>query len=260
VAWRQPLTDTREFSRAVTHASEESVIASTVASSRDLAKAPHQDATQTAKAAQQEEDREASQAISAGLKSWFQAFADAVDGVGEEAEDEDSSEEWLSYSPLIQECRKAGYLTQSVQIAINTVGCEPNCTPLHYAAAKGNAQAVAALLRESSVVINAKTEDQYESTPLHFAAYEGNLDAAQLLVQGYKKRGRLSEIDARDSQGSTLLQYAAGGPWDGMNQGVAELLEDNGADLKQCGGKNKNLTLLDVSALGGTAVMVEYLI
>jgi hypothetical protein len=91
---------------------------------------------------------------------------------------------------------------------------------------------------------------------LHFAAFEDNLDAAQLLVQGYKKRGKLSEIDARDSQGSTPLQYAAGGPWDGMNQGVAELLVDNGVDLKQCGGKNKNLTLPDVSALGGNAAMV----
>jgi Ankyrin repeats (3 copies) len=261
VAWQQPLTDTREFSRSVAHASEESGIASTVASSRDLAgttlaKTPPQDAPQTAHADQQAEGHKAPQATSVELKNWFQRFADAVDGVGEEAEDEDSSE-WLSY--LVREGRQAGYLAQSVPIAINTVGWEPNCTPLHYAAAKGNEQAVAALLREPSVIIEAKTEDQYESTPLHFAAFEGNLDVAQLLVQEYKKQGKLGEIDAHDKEGSSPLQYAASGPWDGMNQGVAELLVDNGADLKQCLA-GTDLTLLDVSALSGNIMVVRYLI
>jgi ankyrin repeat protein len=74
-----------------------------------------------------------------------------------------------------------------MKIAINEVGWEPNCTPLHYAAATGNVCAVDALLREPSVVIDAKTEDQSGSTPLHFAAYNGNLGATKLLVRAYKQ-------------------------------------------------------------------------
>jgi hypothetical protein len=42
-----------------------------------------------------------------------------------------------------------------------------------------------------------------------------------------------------------------------MNQGVAELLVDNGADLKQLLA-GTNLNLLDLSALGGNVAMVEY--
>jgi Ankyrin repeats (3 copies) len=274
VARSQPLTtDTCVFPQAVAHAAvaqesqefgitdaQEFGITDAIASSRDLAATtlattPHQDTKPTAQAAQKEEDPEASQAIPAGLKSWFQRFANAVDDVNEDVEDADSLA-WLS--ELIKEGRAAGYLTQSVPIAINTVGWEPNCTPLHYAAAKGNAQAVAALLRESSVVIDAKTEDQYGSTPLHFAAYEGNLGAAQLLVEGYKQRNKLSEIDAHDKEGASPLQYAAGGPWGGPNRDVAELLVANGADPKQCLGKNKNITLVDLSAMGGNFAMVEY--
>jgi Ankyrin repeats (3 copies) len=161
---------------------------------------------------------------------------------GEDVEDADSLA-WLY--ELIKEGRAAGYLTQSVPIAINTVGWEPNCTPLHYAAAKGIAQAVAALLRASSVVIDVRTKDQYGRTPLHFAAYEGNLGAAQLLVEGYKQRNKLSEIDAHDKEGMSPLQYAAGGPWGcGPNRDVAELLVANGADPKQCLGKDRNITLV----------------
>jgi Ankyrin repeats (3 copies) len=128
------------------------------------------------------------EATPTGLTRWFQEFADAVDGVVVDGEPDDDLSESEVISSLIQEGKGQGYLTQSVPIAINTVGWKPNCTPLHYAAAKGNVHAVAALLKESSVVIDAQTEDEYGSTPLHFAAYEGNLGAAQLLVEGYKKQ------------------------------------------------------------------------
>jgi hypothetical protein len=37
-----------------------------------------------------------------------------------------------------------------MKLVINEVGWEPDCTPLHYAAAKGNAQAVETLVREPS--------------------------------------------------------------------------------------------------------------
>jgi Ankyrin repeats (3 copies) len=264
VTWRQLLADTREFARAVAHAavpqeSQESGIMDAIASSRDLeattlARVPQQDAKPAAQVGQRKENREASKATHVGLKHWFQKFADAVDGIGAGVNTDPLG--WLFR--LIQEGCLAGYLTQSVPIAINAVGLELNCTPLHYAAAKGNAQAVAALLREPSVVIDAKTEDQYGSTPLHFAAYEGNLGAAQLLVEGYKQRNKLGEIDAHDKEGASPLQYAAGGPWDGLNRDVAELLVANGADPKQCLGKDRDITLVDLSALNGNFAMAEY--
>jgi hypothetical protein len=264
VAWGQPLADTRVFAREVAHAavtqeSQEFGIADAIASSQNPAATTctlarttqtQQDATQTPKAAQKKEDREASQAIPADLKRWFQEFAEAVDApyLGDVSE---------AIPLLIQEGKNKGYLMQSMIIAINEVGWEPNCTPLHYAAAKGNVQAVDALLKEPTVVIDAKTEDQYGSTPLHFAAYQGNLGTAKLLVRAYKQRN-MTTIDAHDNEGASPLQYAAGGPWDGMNRGVATLLVANGADPKQCLGMNKNITLVDLSAMGGNFAMVEY--
>jgi Ankyrin repeats (3 copies) len=264
--WRQPLTDTRVLSRegadaAMAQESQESGTASAIVASRDLAvttlaKTAHQDTVPTAKADRKQEGGAAPQATPTGLTRWFQEFADAVDGVVADGEPDDDPSVWIS--SLIKEGKDKGYLTQSARVVISEVGWEPNCTPLHYAAAKGNVHAVAALLREPSVVIDAKTEDEYGSTPLHFAAYEGSLGAAQLLVEGYKKRGKLHEIDAHDDEGSSPLQYAAGGPWDGMNEGVAELLVANGADLMQCCGTENDITLGDLSAINGNHAMSEY--
>jgi hypothetical protein len=54
VAWQQSLTGTHAVSKSDTHASEECGIGSAVASSRNLAKTPHLDVSQTA--AQEEEE------------------------------------------------------------------------------------------------------------------------------------------------------------------------------------------------------------
>ena len=257
VAWRQPLADTRVFSQEVVHAAvtqelQESGIADAIASAQDSAVTTQQDATQTPKATQKREDRESSQAIPADLKRWFQEFAEAVDDEDVLPYLGDISE---AIPRLIQEGKDKGYLTQSMIIAINEVGWEPNCTPLHYAAAKGNVQAVDALLKEPAVVIDAKTEDQYGSTPLHFAAYEGHLGTAKLLVRAYERR-KMTTIDAHDNEGASPLQYAAGGPRDDMNRQVATLLVANGADPKQFFGTN--ISLVELSAIGGNFAMVEY--
>ena len=66
----------------------------------------------------------------------------------------------------------------------------------------------------------------------------------------------MTTIDAPDHEGASPLQYAAGGPWDGMNRGVAALLVAHGADPKQYLGKN--ITLVDLSAMAGNSAMVEY--
>lgn len=259
VAWRQPLTDTRVFPReaaqtAVTQELQGSGIANAISFSQDPSATTHQATTQPRKSDQKKEDRESAQAIPADLQRWFQEFANAVDGL----DDEEASYDYIPSDPisrLIREGRDRGYLTQSMKMAINEVGWEPHCTPLHYAASTGNVRAVDALLREPSVVIDAKTEDQYGSTPLHFAAYNGNLGAAKLLVRAYKQR-KMTTIDAHDHEGASPLQYAAGGPWDGMNRGVAALLVAHGADPKQYLGKN--ITLVDLSAMAGNLAMVEY--
>ena len=126
---------------------------------------------------------EVEQEIPADLKRWFKEFVEAVD-----------DEEVLSLGDiseaiprLVQEGKNKGYLTKTMKLVINEVGWEPDCTPLHYAAAKGNPQAVDALLRESEVVIDARTEEN-GTTPLQFAAFEGRLETARLLINAYRER------------------------------------------------------------------------
>lgn len=256
ISWRQPLADTHVLPRAAAHTAvtqesqESGIVSSQDPAVTALAKTTQQDAVPASEAAQKKEDQD----IPADLKRWFKDFAEAVD-------DEDvlyHGDISEAIPRLVQEGKEKGYLTQSMIIAINELGWEPNCTPLHYAAAKGSVQAVRALLAEAAVVIDAKTEDQYGSTPLHFAAYEGHAAAAKLLLNAYNKWEKMAEIDAPDSQGSSALQYAAGGPRDDMNRQVATLLVANGADPTQCSGKNNNITLVDFSAMCGNYAMVEY--
>ncbi len=194
---------------------------------------------------------EEDQKLSADLKHWFQAFSEAVDDE-EVLSLGDISEE---IPRLVREGKEKGYLNKSMKLVINEVGWEPDCTPLHYAAAKGNTQAVEALLRESEVVIDAKTEEA-GTTPLQFAAYEGHLRAAEQLINAYKVRGKIEEIDAPDQQGTSALQYAALGPRGGMNRGVAELLVAQGADPTQLSDNISPLVCLSASA--GNFAMVEY--
>mmetsp|Transcript_6345 Transcript_6345/g.14352 ORF Transcript_6345/g.14352 Transcript_6345/m.14352 type:complete len:154 (-) Transcript_6345:5834-6295(-) len=125
--------------------------------------------------------------------------------------------------------------------------------PLHYAAAKGNAQAVCALLKIPSVVIDATTMEN-GNNPLHFAALEGRQEVAELLIDAYKQQNK--EIDMRDNQDMSALQYAASGPRENMNRKVAELLIKHGADPTQL--LNNRSPLLSLSAVAGNFSMVEY--
>ena len=196
-------------------------------------------------------DEEAKKEESADLQRWFQEFVEAVD-----------DEEVLSLGDiseaiprLVQEGKAKGYLNKSMKLVINEVGWEPDCTPLHYAAAKGNPQAVDALVREPEVVIDARTEEN-GTTPLQFAAFDGHLGAAERLINAYKIKDKIEDIDAPDRQGTSALQYAAFGPRGGMNQGVAELLVAHGADPTQL--LNNKSPLLCLSASTGNLAMVEY--
>ena len=193
---------------------------------------------------------EVEQEIPEDLERWFKEFAEAVDD--EEVPLGDISE---AIPRLVQEGKKKGYLTKAMKLVINEVGWEPDCTPLHYAAAKGNPQAVEALLREPDVVIDAQTEEN-GTTPLQFAAFDGHLRAAEQLINAYKVRGKIGEIDAPDQQGTSALQYAALGPRGGMNRGVAELLVKERADPTQLSDNISPLVCLSASA--GNFAMVEY--
>ncbi len=157
----------------------------------------------TKKAADEEDQKE-----SADLQRWFKEFVEAV-GDEEVLSLGDISE---AIPRLVQEGKAKGYLNKSMKLVINEAGWEPDCTPLHYAAAKGNPQAVDALVREPEVVIDARTEEN-ETTPLQFAAYDGHLEAAERLINAYKVRDKIRDIDAPDrQQGTSALQYAAFGP------------------------------------------------
>ena len=184
------------------------------------------------------------------FQRWFQEFVKAVD-------DEEVLElGHISYAipQLVQEGRTKGYLNQAMKTEIYESTWNVHCTPLHYAAAKSNKQAVAALLKERDVKIDAPTLE-LGSTPLHFAAYAGSIEAAQLLIEGYRERNMLTQIDVRDQEGNSPLQCAALGPWDGMNRDVADLLVRNGADPMR---KSDNCTLVDMAAFRGNIAMIDY--
>lgn len=249
------MTPGRSIAASMTQASQESatMMASPVQAATTLAKAESQDTVMTledTKDAAKKTSDEVEQEIPADLKRWFKEFAEAVD-----------DEEVLSLGDiseaiprLVQEGKEKGYLTQSMKLIINEVGWEPDCTPLHYAAAKGNPQAVEALVKEPEVVIDARTQEA-GTTPLQFAAYDGHLRAAERLISAYKERGKIGEIDVPDRQGTSALQYAASGPRDGMNREVAELLVAHGANPNQSW---KDCSLVDLSAMVGNLAMVEY--
>ena len=250
------MTPGRSIAASMTKASQESAATavSPVQVATALAKTESQDIVMTpedTKDATKKTVDKGDKKVSADLQRWFKEFAEAVD-----------DEEVLSLGDiseaiprLVQEGKEKGYLTQSMKLIINEVGWEPDCTPLHYAAAKGNPQAVEALVKEPEVVIDARTQEA-GTTPLQFAAYDGHLRAAESLINAYKTRGKIGEIDARDRQGTSALQYAALGPRGGMNRGVAELLVAQGADPTQLSDNISPLVCLSASA--GNFAMVEY--
>ncbi|RSL38024.1 hypothetical protein CEP53_015253 [Fusarium sp. AF-6] len=73
-------------------------------------------------------------------------------------------------------------------------------TPLHYCAAKGNAEACKRLLRDEADV-NAR--DLVDWTPLHLATANGHEDVVEVLIM------KGAQIDARNWRGETPLHLAA---------------------------------------------------
>jgi hypothetical protein len=245
----------RSIAASMQQASQESatMTVSSGQAAMALAKTEQQDmvmAQKNLKSISKKSNDEVDQEIPEDLERWFQAFAEAVD-----------DEEVLSLGDLskaiprlVQEGKKRDYLTKAIKLPINELGWEPDCTPLHYAAAKGNSQAVEVLLREPEVMIDAQTEES-GTTPLQFAAFEGRLETVRLLINAYKDRGKIKEIDTRDDERTSTLQYAALGIQEAMNREVAELLVKEGADPYQMDG---DISLMDMAAVAGNSAMIEY--
>lgn len=184
------------------------------------------------------------------FQAWFKKFAEKVDN--EEASC--TAETSKAISELVEEGREKKYLTKSLAIKLFELDWDTDFTPLHYAAARGNDQAVKALLKY--VEVGVKNEE--DCTPLHFAAYAGYVAVAKTLIDQCKKKSDAKEIlNAKDDQGSSPIFYAAGGPRDhGNAQVVALLLVESGVDPRQTLDNN---TLLDTAAsLGNVEVVVRY--
>ncbi len=198
-----------------------------------------------------EETRDAEDSeISKDLEHWFQKFVEAVDD--EEVLYEGSIS--TAIPRLVQEGKEKGYLTKSIKLPIE-VGWESYCTPLHYAAAKGNSQAVDALLKEPNVAIDAQTQE-IGTTPLQFAAHGGHLESARLLIESYKEKGKMEKIDTKDKQNTSTLQYASLGIQEDRNREVAELLVKEGAD--PCQIDSEGISLMDMAAVAGNSAMIEF--
>ncbi len=98
-------------------------------------------------------------------------------------------------------------------------------TPLHAAAANGDAAAIRRLLaRSANVAPQLRTNESYNSdwgsTPLHFAAASGNREAVQLLLSAG------ADVNARNDKGGTPLHRAVKFP------DIAQLLLERGARVE----------------------------
>jgi len=179
-----------------------------------------------------------------GFQEWFKKFTAKVDH--EEAADKRETHE------LVEEGNKKAYLTKALEIRLDELDWDADFTPLHYAAARGDHQAVRALLK----YVNPDIKNSEACTPLHFAAYAGHLAVAEALVDQCKKEPDIQAmLNAKDDQGSSPIFYAAGGPRTHGNVRVIELLAKNEVDLAQT---LDGSTLIDIAASLGNVEVVEY--
>jgi len=122
---------------------------------------------------------------------------------------------------------------------------ESDYTPLHYAAASGNAT-VASRLYGKGAEKDARNIDM--RTPLHLAAEHGHPVIARFLLS------RGADIKARDKYGWTPLHYAAAKG----RKGVVEKLLTKGAEGGAC--ENQGMTPLHMAASTGQLEIVKILL
>ncbi|XP_020622350.1 ankyrin-3-like [Orbicella faveolata] len=196
------------------------------------------------------------------------------------------SKEPTSASPFIVETMIMYLLSQKAKVnARDRYGS----TPLHYAVAKGNPDAVKELLTDPGIDIEAKDKtemtplhvassqgslsvaeclieagadlrslDEEQMTPLHFACMEGSLEVAQLLFKTAEERGGWSLVSKmvidQDREEQTALHLAV----EDGDQKLAKLCLDKGANVNAH--KMNMSTPLHLAATGGDLEIVKMLI
>lgn len=102
---------------------------------------------------------------------------------------------------------------------VNAINNDDNCTPLHFAAAKGH-QHVLFLLLHGKSDINAKTSRN--QTPLHLAAMNGHECCVKALLYFAEHIKEKINLNVQDYNGNTALHYSAQNGFDDITECLLE--------------------------------------
>jgi Ankyrin repeats (3 copies) len=180
-------------------------------------------------------------------EEWFKAFADTIEQIEQDSEDDEA---WKKMKQLIEEGAENKFLTASITyLNDSNPATEYEYTPLHYAAARGLLALVEALVKQQNIPVDLPTQGN-KNTPLHLAASRGHLNVVQFLAdQG-------ADPELTDSDEGNVLHYAAAGKQGEMSRDVIEYLVKRGADLKSSA-KNGS-SLLSAAVFAGNIAVVDY--
>ena len=123
----------------------------------------------------------------------------------------------LNQTPLMHACYDGGRLDNIKMLIQNGADIQASnsngLTVIHFASRNSNQEVVEFLLKSNKISVNAA--DNLNKTPLMYACYDGGrLDNIKMLIQNG------ADIQARDSNGSTVLHFASAL----SNQEVVEFL------------------------------------
>ena len=123
----------------------------------------------------------------------------------------------LNQTPLMHACYDGGRLDNIKMLMQNGADIQASnsngLTVIHFASRNSNQEVVEFLLKSNKISVNAA--DNLNKTPLMYACYDGGrLDNIKMLIQNG------ADIQARDSNGSTVLHFASAL----SNQEVVEFL------------------------------------
>lgn len=169
-------------------------------------------------------------------KAWFRVFTMYMNHARDENE----------LKSILNEGKSKGYLTKAI------FWDDKEYTPMHYAAQEGDLTVVRRLSEMYQVSLGMVVGD-YQKIPLHLAASRGRLDVVKYILSKEK-----SLKSVRDTEGSSVLQYATLGNY-GMNnvEVVKYLVEDLSINLEE---KSEEFNLLYLAIEANNLDMVDYLL
>ncbi|MDX2050588.1 MAG: ankyrin repeat domain-containing protein [Rickettsiaceae bacterium] len=124
-------------------------------------------------------------------------------------------------------------------------------TPLHYAAQKGNKDAIKALT-QAGADVNAQDNDR--KNPLHYAAMSGNKDVLLALLNSMSKESKEKALNSSDSKNLTPLHYAV---INSDTNAIAALI-DAGADVNAK--DSQKITPLHYAAQSGNKEAIKFVL